>query len=669
MKSAVVDCSGKAVPHALPAYLPMALVLLGLALLCDLGGADQAVAAHFYDAGAKEFPARHAFWAEAILHRGGIWLVVLTAVTALGVAAASLRLPQWRPYGREAVFVLLCMALSTGMVAVVKQSTDIDCPWDVADYGGENAYVHVFQAKHSGSVRNHCFPGAHSSGGFSLIALAFVLASRRHRLARIALAGTFVLGLGFAATQWARGAHFPSHDLWSAIVAWSVASLLARRMLVSSVQRVAAARSGSAAMQLGLALFGAMALHPSPLLAQTQQALPIREIEFRGNEVTLPQVMLREISIAPGQPADDAAIETSRQSVQNLGLFRSVIATQEPVDGGVRVVFTVREKWYLLPYPRLSANTDGQNAIGAELRWNNIGGRNESLRALVSSADRKDEGRGRQLSFLASYRIPFILDSPYTLDVSGSHAATPVESEIDGLPQYDETIDEADVLVSRKFGMFGSASQGWNAGAGLLWRREDTSGIGAPDPYGDAYAVQARIGFKDIQDRVFSETGTRFSVGFETADQHVLSDYSYSRVTLDFKKSIALGSLPHQTLEWGFEAGNANGGPRDKTWDFSLGGANGLRGYERNRFQGDFYYLVNASYLRPLYWDWLRLVAGVEAGNVYKDADQINTEIRWSFNLGLRVRLTHLVNVEFEAGIALPMDNDSGRIYGSRNGF
>ncbi|MGQ0502727.1 MAG: POTRA domain-containing protein [Panacagrimonas sp.] len=667
MKSDVACRAGRAGREVLPAYLPLALVLLVAAVCCDLGGLDHAVAAHFYDATRGAFPARHAFWAEDVLHRGGIWLVVLTVIAAGGVLAASLRYPRLRTWRREAVFVLASIALTTGAVALVKQSTDIDCPWDVAEYGGENAYVHVFQAKAPGSARNHCFPGAHSSGGFSLMAVAFVVAVRRRQLARQALAASFLLGLGYAATQWARGAHFPSHDLWSALVAWSAASLLARRMLFPATVRVPDPRAVSAAALVGAVLMAGILLQPGAVQAGAQP--PIREIAFRGNEVTLPEVMLREMSIAPGQPADEDAIEASRQAVQNLGLFRSVVTSQEPLDDGVRVIFTVREKWYLLPYPRLSANTDGQNSVGAELRWNNIGGRNQSLRALVSSADRQDEGRGRQLSFLGSYRIPFVFDSPYTLDLSGSHAATPVESEITGMPEYDETVDEANVLLSRKFGMFGSASQGWSAGGGLLWRREDTSGIGAPDPYGDAYAVQARMGFKNVQDRIFSETGTRFSIGLETADQHLLSDYSYTRVTLDFKQSLALGSVPHQTFEWGVEAGNANGGPRDKSWDFSLGGTNGLRGYERNSFQGDFYYLVNASYLRPLYWDWLRLVAGVEAGNVYKDADQINTEIRWSFNLGLRVRLTQLVNVEFEAGIALPMDDDSGRIYGSRNGF
>ncbi|MGQ0697629.1 MAG: phosphatase PAP2 family protein [Panacagrimonas sp.] len=707
-----------------PAFGRSALALLALALLCDLSALDRKVAAYFFDPALGEFPARHAFWAEEGLHRGGIWLVALVALSTLALLIASLRVARLRPYRREAAYVLACIALSTGSVAILKQSTNVDCPWDVSDYGGSNTYAHVFQAKPEGSVPNHCFPGAHSSGGFSLLAIAFVLAARRHRHARAVLLAGFALGLGYAVTQWARGAHFPSHDLWSAVVAWSVSSLLARAMLLSRAwpafieqesdkPRVGGAqaptgarnttpvsgfkapvgadapptvcstttarfaliapaskalrRSGPCPRQFAVLLLALPIFYPHP--AEASETPLIREIVFRGNDVTLPEVMLREMSIAPGQPADDDAIERSRQSIQNLGLFRSVKATQEPFDGGVRVVFTVREKWYLLPYPRLSANTDGQNSVGAELRWNNIGGRNQSLRALVSSSDRQDEGRGRQLSFLASYRVPFVFDSPYTLDFSGSHATTPVEPEFEGMPEYDESIDEAQFVVSRKFGLKGAASQGWNAGSGLLWRHEDTSGVGAPDPYGDAYAALAQIGYKHVQDRIHSETGTRFSTRFEIADQKQGSDYRYSRLTANYKRSIALGSLPHQTLEWGAELGNSNNGPPNKEWDFSLGGTNGLRGYQRNSFQGDFYYLASATYLRPLHWDWLRLVAGVEAGNIYADADQVNTQVRWSFNAGLRVRATWLVNIEFDAGIALPLDDDSGRIYGSRSGF
>ena len=422
----------------------------------------------------------------------------------------------------------------------------------------------------------------------------------------------------------------------------------------------------------GIALTVGLALAAAPVRAEETPpaTVPlIREIAFRGNDVTVDAVMQREISIAPGQPADAAAIERSRQSIQNLGLFRQVKAEQEPLDDGVRVVFTVKEKWYLLGYPRLSANTEGENSLGAEVRWNNLFGRNHSLRALVTSDDHRESGRGRQLSYIAAYRAPFVFGSPYTLDLSGLHSVTPVSGEPETASKYDETRDEMQVLVSRKFGFTGSASQGWNAGGGLVWRRQDTQGENAPEPYGTAVAAVAQLSYTHVQDLIYSEVGTRFGTRFEIADQNIGSDYSYSNLGINYKRSFPIGSTPHQSFEWTGNLGSYNNGPPGKQDAYALGGAIGLRGYQRSRFEGDYYYLVTANYLRPLYWNWLRVVAGVEGGNVFDDADEMNMQVRWSFNLGLRVRVTRLVNFEFEAGLALPLDHDSGRFYGSRYGF
>ena len=656
--------------NVFPAYGTVAALLATLAVIADLSPLDRVVAAAWFDPLSGSFPAQHAWWAEQLMHRGGIWLVSAVALIAASALLASIWRPSWR---RQAVFVLVCIGLSTGSVALLKRNSNVDCPWDVAEFGGSNVYTTLWQAKPVGSATNHCFPGAHSSGGFSLVALAFLLALRRHRWTRHAFIAAFVIGTAYALTQWARGAHFPSHDLWSAFIAWSVASLLARRLLLARSRASLPAResygiaqpaSGIAAL-LALMLIGVGVSSPVRAQGLETQSPLIVEIVFRGNKTTREEVMQREISIATGQPANAAAIEISRQSIQDLGLFRAVTASQETLDGGVRVVFSVREKWYLLGYPRLSANTDGQNALGAELRWNNVMGRNHSLRTSFSSADKQDEGRGREEKFKVNYGAPFVFGSRYSLDLSGDHSVTPINE--DGLV-YDETVESAQFLLSRKLGQGGAASQGWRLGSGLRWRRETLEGESAPRSWGDTYGLVTRLSYADLRDHIFSETGSVFAARYEIADQNVGSDYSYSNLLTTFKHSRALGQRAHQTLEFGAELGLANNGP-DGRHDYSLGGANGLRGYKRNHFEGDFYYLVSASYLRPLHWDWLRFVATLEAGNVYREADEINTEIRSSFEIGLRVRAPKLVNFEFELGLAFPIDNDSGRIYGSRNGF
>jgi membrane-associated PAP2 superfamily phosphatase len=654
-----------------PRYASLALLLAGLALLSEYAGFDRWLLAAFYDPVAGVFPLRDVFWTERLLHRGGNVLVVLIAVAALAILLGALCSARLRPQAREAAYLLLCMALTTGSVALLKRSTDIACPWDLADFGGSRVYVPLHEAGISMQAPGHCFPGGHSSGAFSLLALAVLLARRGSRWARPALIGGLALGAVYGACQWLRGAHFPSHDLWSAVIAWSVACGLAHLLPQRRPPPVAVDRERTRHWAMLAAALSLMAVVLTPSSARAAAEPPISDIAFRGNDKTEPQVMLREIGIAIGDPANEAAIERSRQAIQDLGLFRSVKVEQETDATGVRVTFVVREKWYLLPYPRLSANSDGQNALGAELRWNNVWGLNHSLRAVVSSADRQDEGRGRQLTYRAGYYAPFLFDSPYAVSFSVAHSVTPVDEVRHGQPWlYDESVDETEVLLSRKFGERGAASQGWSAGGGLLWRHQDTAGEQAPLPYGDAYAWVTRLDFRDVRDRIYSDIGSNFSTRFEIADRNLGSDYSYSRLTAQYRHSLPLGDTPHQTLEFLAETGSANNGPSgDDHYNFSLGGTAGLRGYRRNHFQGDFYYLASATYLRPIGWDWLRLVVGIEAGNVFEEADNLSSDIRWSLDLGLRIRATRLVNFEFELGVALPLDNQGTRFYGSRNGF
>lgn len=633
--------------------ITVALALAALALVAESSGLDRWVLDRFHDPVSGGFPLSHG--ALQTVHNVQTW-----AVVAFGL----LLLPSRRVRRGAASYLLACIAVTTLGVAALKHVSPVECPWSLHEFGGIEMFKPAFAfapASHAG----HCSPGAHSSGAFALIGLFVLLRKRQHLAAWPVLGAVAALGSSFAVCQWARGAHFPSHDLWTACIAWSAACALQPLLM----RRVRSQPMAPSMLPTATALLMAVLVLPLSARAQAgpiSTALPvITDIEFRGNETTLDTVMRREIAIAVGDAADPAVIERSRQAIQDLGLFREVKATTEPHDVGQRVVFTVREKWYLIGYPRLSANTDGQNALGAELRWNNVLGRNHSLRALASSADNRDEGRGRETKLRASYHAPFLFGSPYGLELSGSHLSTPVE---DAASPYDELVAEFQVLGTRHYGLEGAASQGWNLGAGLKWRNEDVDGEGAPAPWGDTYALVLRGGFRNVRDHLYSETGTEYELAYEIADQHVGSDYSYSNLTAEFKRSIALGSRAHQTFEYSAALGSSNNGPFGRS-DYTLGGTNGLRGYDRDRFEGDFYYLLTAAYLHPIHWDWLRFVATLEAGNVFAGADAMNTEIHTSLELGVRVRVPRLVNFEFELGYAFPLDDDSGRIYGSRNGF
>ena len=162
------------------------------------------------------------WWARGLLHTDGRWVVRGVAAGALALWALSFGMARLRPWRRSAGFVLLSMLLATLIVGGLKTVTNVDCPWDLAGFGGDSPYVALFADRPDALPRAQCFPGAHSSSGFAILCFYFVFRDRSNRVARWMLAAAIALGAAFSIGQEARGAHFLSHDLTSAAIVWFV---------------------------------------------------------------------------------------------------------------------------------------------------------------------------------------------------------------------------------------------------------------------------------------------------------------------------------------------------------------------------------------------------------------------------------------------------------------
>lgn len=154
----------------------------------------------------RVFPLRQVWALEALGHAGLKWLMVGFWLCCLA----------WRgPLRRGALY----MALIAAVVVTLKHYSPVSCPWDLLEYGGSKPDT------------GRCLPAGHPLVGFALFGL--YLALRGRAAARYALAAALVIGFAAGAVQVARGAHFPSHVLWTAWVAWAItlalAAALARR--------------------------------------------------------------------------------------------------------------------------------------------------------------------------------------------------------------------------------------------------------------------------------------------------------------------------------------------------------------------------------------------------------------------------------------------------------
>jgi len=208
--------------------LPGAIVFLSFAAI-ESFGLDRPIArALFYSAAAQRWIGAGAgdWWAHQVIHDGGRWLPRSAGAAALFAWIASFLRSRFRPWRRTAGFIFLAIAASIATVGVLKLLTNVDCPWDLAGFGGERPYVALFADRPDWLPRAQCFPGAHASSGFALVCLYFVLRDRSRRLAHWALLSGISIGVVFAIGQEARGAHFLSHDLAAAGIVWIIQVLL-----------------------------------------------------------------------------------------------------------------------------------------------------------------------------------------------------------------------------------------------------------------------------------------------------------------------------------------------------------------------------------------------------------------------------------------------------------
>ena len=198
------------------AWLAAGFLLLGG---WDLGGADLAVTRGF--GSASGFALREAWWTRDLLHEGGrrlAWAVLLGLVVGI-----------WRPLPvfagltrRERVGWVLITLAAVLLVPAVKRVSVTSCPWDLAEFGGMAQYVSHWRWGVGDGGPGHCFPSGHAAGAFAFLSGFFVLRPRHPGWARGWLAGVLGVGALFGWAQLARGAHYPSHTLWSAWGCWAV---------------------------------------------------------------------------------------------------------------------------------------------------------------------------------------------------------------------------------------------------------------------------------------------------------------------------------------------------------------------------------------------------------------------------------------------------------------
>lgn len=124
---------------------------------------------------------------------------------------------------KKILFLILVLILTPLIVATFKHYSPIHCPASLIEFGGGREHISpidLFNFDLFSQQPGKCFPAGHASGGFSLIALYFVMNTRRSKFISLLLALSmgWIMGL----YQISKGAHYLSDT----VVTLSIACLV-----------------------------------------------------------------------------------------------------------------------------------------------------------------------------------------------------------------------------------------------------------------------------------------------------------------------------------------------------------------------------------------------------------------------------------------------------------
>lgn len=215
-------------PRSLVAPAVALSVIVGFFGLPGMGGdaVDGWFQGLFWDGKAWLIPHGHPL-GDALAYRGPKALIIIWAVLLILAAIFARRVRV------RALFFLACLAVVPIVSTQLRAVTQMATPLELKTYGGAYEHLLLFEAKPAG-YPSHAFPAGHASGGFALMGLYWILGTRRWR--GLAL-GLFV-GSWMGFYQVARGEHFLSHTLATAVLAWLLCAGLALAMKRQLIREV-----------------------------------------------------------------------------------------------------------------------------------------------------------------------------------------------------------------------------------------------------------------------------------------------------------------------------------------------------------------------------------------------------------------------------------------------
>jgi len=210
---------GSAAAHV---WLPL-VVFVAAAVLLEATRIDVWLADLIYRMEGGTWALRRDPIVRDVLHNEANRVISVFYALLLITCAASFFVDRLAAYRWGLVYLVVAIAGSTLLVALLKDVTRVNCPWSVDRYGGDVAYLPTLREIIAHGPKVRCFPSGHASSGFALFAFYFFSRMYAPALRWYAFGLATVVGLTFGIAQQLRGAHYVSHDVWAMAICWFVA--------------------------------------------------------------------------------------------------------------------------------------------------------------------------------------------------------------------------------------------------------------------------------------------------------------------------------------------------------------------------------------------------------------------------------------------------------------
>lgn len=207
-------------------YLLIPTIAFAAAFLAlTYSGLDHAIAGAIFDALGGSWRLRDNALLEVGFHQFGKYVSILAWFACISVFIRHRKDGLVSPRQKALLLLIIAVIATTTIASTLKGVTHMDCPWDLTIFGGHKVYVPLLERDFLNAEPGRCFPAGQASAGYAWIALYFaaLLYKPEWRCKGLAVGLSFGLLLGIA--QQIRGAHFLSHDLTTAWIAWVIGAI------------------------------------------------------------------------------------------------------------------------------------------------------------------------------------------------------------------------------------------------------------------------------------------------------------------------------------------------------------------------------------------------------------------------------------------------------------